>query len=185
METKFFAKQADFRKWLEKNHEKKTELMVGFYKVGSSKPSMTWPQAVDEALCFGWIDGVRRGIDEESYCNRFTPRKANSNWSAINIAKVEKLIKEGLMKPSGLAAFEKRRDDKSRVYAYENEPAKLSPAFEKKFKANKDAWKFFSTQAPSYQRTMVHWIMRAKQELTQTKRLEQTIAASADGRRVQ
>lgn len=185
MEIKFFAKQADFRKWLEKNHDKKTEVIVGFYKVGSGKPSMTWPQAVDEALCFGWIDGVRRGIDEESYCNRFTPRKPNSNWSSINIAKVEKLLKEGLMTPMGLAAFEKRNENKSSVYSYENEPAKLSSALEKKFKANKAAWKFFTMQAPSYQRTMVHWIMGAKQESTQTKRLERTIAASAERRRVQ
>jgi len=184
MEIKFFVKQADFRKWLEKNHDKKTELIVGFYNVGSGKPSITWTQSVDEALRFGWIDGVRRGIDEESYCIRFTPRKPNSNWSAINIAKVEKLTKEDLMKPAGLAAFERRKEHKSCVYAYENEPAALSPAFQKRFKANKAAWKFFTTQAPSYQRTIIHWIMRAKQQSTQTKRLEQTISASSESKRI-
>jgi uncharacterized protein YdeI (YjbR/CyaY-like superfamily) len=181
---KFFAKQSDFRKWLVKNHKKETELLVGFYKVGSSKPSMTWPQSVDEALCFGWIDGVRRNIDEESYSIRFTPRKPTSIWSAINIKKVADLTEKGLMMPPGLAAFEKRKEHRSRIYAYENEPVKLYPEFEKKFKANKKAWAFFTTQAPSYQKTIVHWIMRAKQESTRLKRIEQAITESEKQKRM-
>ncbi len=180
----FFAKQSDFRKWLAINHMKESELLVGFYKVGSGKASMTWPQSVDEALCFGWIDGVRKNIDEESYSIRFTPRKPTSIWSSINIKKVAELTEKGLMKPAGIAAFEKRSENKSCIYAYENEPVKLSPELEKKFKSEKSAWKFFSSQAPSYQKTVVHWIMKAKQEATQIKRLEQAIDASANNKRV-
>src|ERR1700749_1534550 len=119
MEPTFFAKQADFRKWLTKNHEKQKELYVGFYKVGSGKPSITWPQSVDEALCFGWIDGVRKSIDEHSYYIRFTPRKPGSIWSAINIKKIEELTQKGLMYPMGIEAFGKRKENKSKVYAYE------------------------------------------------------------------
>lgn len=184
MTPTFFAKQYDFRKWLEKNHAKKTELLVGFYKVGSGKPSMTWPQSVDEALCFGWIDGVRKRIDDDSYTIRFTPRKPTSIWSAVNIKKIEELTKSGLMRPAGLEAFENRTENKSKIYAYENEPEKLSPAFEKKFKADKKAWDFFTAQAPSYQKTVIHWIMRAKQETTKISRLEKTIAESAKQKRL-
>ncbi|MEO5857413.1 MAG: YdeI/OmpD-associated family protein [Pyrinomonadaceae bacterium] len=181
---KFFKNQADFRKWLEKNHDKAVELTVGFYKIGSGKASMIWMEAVDQALCFGWIDGVRRKIDEESYSNRFTPRRPTSNWSAINIAKVEDLKSKGLMTPSGIAAYEKRLEHKSRIYSYESDPAKLAAEYEEEFKKNKSAWKFFTSQAPSYQRVMVHWIMRAKKEGTRLSRLQKTIAASDAGKRV-
>lgn len=184
MTPTFFAKQSNFRKWLEKNHETQTELLVGFYKVGSGKPSMTWPQSVDEALCFGWIDGVRKRIDDDSYSIRFTPRKPTSIWSAINIKKVGELTDQGLMQPAGLAAFEKRKDSKSMIYAYENEPAKLSPEFEKKFKTNKKAWNFFAAQAPSYQKTIFHWIMRAKQETTRASRLDKVISESGKQKRL-
>src|SRR5476649_488337 len=122
----FFPKPSDFRKWLLKNHKKETELLVGFYKVGSGKPSITWPQSVDEALCFGWIDGVRKSIDAESYSIRFTPRKHTSIWSAVNIKKMEELIEKELMQPAGLAIFQKRTENKSMIYAYENEAKKLS-----------------------------------------------------------
>ena len=185
MTTKFFKTQADFRKWLEKNHEKETELTVGFYRIGTGRPSMTWPEAVAQALCFGWIDGVRRKIDEESYSNRFTPRRPTSNWSAINIAKVEELTNKGLMKPAGIAAFEKRLEHKSRIYAYESDPSKLSAKCEKEFKKNKPAWKFFTSQAPSYQRVIVNWIMRAKREETRISRLHKTIEASSANKRVE
>lgn len=158
--------------------------MVGFYKAGSGKPCMTWPQSVDEALCFGWIDGVRKRIDDESYSIRFTPRKPGSIWSSVNIKKVEKLIEVGKMQPSGLAAYEKRTESRSGIYAYENAPIQLSPEFEKKFKANKTAWAFFKAQAPSYQKTIVHWIMRGKQETTKNSRLEKTIAESENQKRV-
>ena len=184
MTPTFFAKSSDFRKWLAKNHLTCTELLVGFYKVDSGKPSMTWPQSVDEALCFGWIDGVRKRIDDDSYSIRFTPRKATSIWSAVNIKKIEDLTQKGLMQPAGLAAFEKRTEHRSRIYAYETEPAKLSAKFEKAFKANKNAWAFFTAQALSYQKTVVHWIMRAKQESTQLSRLEKTITESADQKRL-
>lgn len=180
----FFAKPSDFRKWLAKNHKTESELLVGFYKVGSGKPSMTWPESVDHALCFGWIDGVRKKIDDESYSIRFTPRKPSSIWSAINIEKVEDLAHKGLMQPTGFEAFEKRTENKSRIYAYENDPVKLSVEFEKRFKEDKNAWTFFAAQAPSYQRTIIHWIMRAKQEVTRVARLERTIAESEKQKRL-
>ncbi|MEP6789396.1 MAG: YdeI/OmpD-associated family protein [Acidobacteriota bacterium] len=180
----FFTFQSEFRKWLAINHDKNSELLVGFYKVGSDKPSLTWPESVDQALCFGWIDGVRRRIDDDSYSIRFTPRKPTSIWSAINIKKVEELIKSGQMRPAGLAAFERRKESKSRIYAYENEPAKLSAEFEKLFKANKMAWAFFTTQAKSYQNVIIHRIMTAKQEKTRLSRLEQAITESEEQRRL-
>lgn len=184
MEPKFFATQSDLRKWFMKNHDKETELFLGYYKVGSGKPSVTWPQSVDEALCFGWIDGVRRSKDEESYFIRFTKRKPTSIWSAVNIAKVEKLTKEGLMMPEGLAAFAKRKEERSGIYSFEKEAVPLSSAFEKQFKAHKAAWVFFSAQAPSYKKTAVHWVMAAKQEKTRTSRLEKLMHASAGGKRI-
>jgi uncharacterized protein YdeI (YjbR/CyaY-like superfamily) len=179
MKHKFFAKQHEFRKWLEKNYTKETELIVGFYKVGSGKENMTWPQSVDEALCFGWIDGIRKSIDEESYCIRFTPRKPGSNWSAVNIKKVEILTKNGLMKPAGLKIYNNRKEKKSELYSYENKPEKLTAAYEKIFKADKKAWDFFSSQAPSYQKTIFFWILSAKQEKTRVTRLEKVINASS------
>src|SRR3954470_14916245 len=159
MQPTFFAKQSDFRNWLQKNHKIETELLVGFYKVGSGKPSMTWSQSVDEALCFGWIDGVRTSIDKESYQIRFTQRKPTSIWSAINIKKVEELTRQGLMQPAGLASFEKRTEQKSRIYTYENEEAKFTQTFEKQFKANKKAWSYFQSLAPSYKKLSTHWVM--------------------------
>jgi len=177
----FFAKQSDFRKWLQKNHKKETELLVGFYKVDSGKPSMTWSQSVDEALCFGWIDGVRKAIDKDSYQIRFTQRKSTSIWSAINIKKIEELTKQGLMQPAGLASFEKRTESKSKIYSYEKDEAKLPQNFKKQFKANKKAWDYFQSLAPSYRKVSAHWVMSAKQEMTKTKRLNQLISDSAAG----
>lgn len=180
----FFPSSSDFRKWLEKNHDKEFELLVGFYKVDSGKQSMTWSESVDEALCFGWIDGVRKSMNSESYTIRFTPRKIKSIWSDVNIKKVEDLTKKGLMHSSGLAIFEKRKESNSKIYSYENEPVKLEEGFEKKLKANVKAWTFFNSQAPSYQKTAVHWIMSAKQEVTRLSRLEKLIAASEASQRV-
>jgi len=177
----FFTNQSDFRKWLQKNHKNKTELLVGFYKIDSGKPSMTWPQSVDEALCFGWIDGVRKSIDKESYQIRFSQRKPTSIWSAINIKKVGELEKQGLMQPGGLASFEKRIESKSKIYSYEEDEAELSQDFKKQFKANKKAWDYFQALAPSYKKVSIHWVMRAKQELTRVKRLKKLIADSAIG----
>jgi uncharacterized protein YdeI (YjbR/CyaY-like superfamily) len=177
----FFEKQSDFRKWLQKNHKKETGLLVGFYKVGSGKPSMTWSQSVDEALCFGWIDGVRKSIDKESYQIRFTRRKASSIWSAINIKKMEELTRQGFMQPAGLASFEKRSESKSKIYSYEKDIAELPPLFGKQFKANRKAWNYFQSLAPSYRKVSMHWVMSAKQETTQIKRLTQLISDSAAG----
>jgi uncharacterized protein YdeI (YjbR/CyaY-like superfamily) len=177
----FFSKQSDFRKWLHKNHEKETELIVGFYKVGSGKASMTWSQSVDEALCFGWIDGVRKSIDKDSYQIRFTKRKPTSIWSAINIKKVEELTAQGLMKASGLASFEKRKESKSKIYSYEKDEAKFTPDFKKKFQANKKAWYYFQSLSAGYKKVSAHWVMSAKQETTRLKRLNQLISDSAAG----
>jgi len=184
MKPLFFAKQKEFRKWLKENHKKATEVLVGYYKVASGKPSITWSQSVDEALCFGWIDGVRRSIDSESYYNRFTPRRPNSNWSAINIKKVEMLIENGLMQSAGLEAFNKRKEEKSKVYSFENEAKKLPPPYEKQFKANKKAWEYYTSQAPSYQKMVAHWIISAKQEKTRLSRLEKAIAESEKQKRI-
>jgi uncharacterized protein YdeI (YjbR/CyaY-like superfamily) len=180
----FFSTQSSFRKWLEKNHGKAKELLVGFYKVNSGKESMSWSQSVDEAICFGWIDGVRKSIDSESYSIRFTPRKPGSIWSAINIQKVENLSKQGLMHPSGMTAFEKRQEHKSRIYSYEKPAENLSKDFLKKFQSNKKAWKYFQSMAPSYQRTAIHWVMNAKQENTRIKRVAELINDSEAGRKI-
>ena len=181
MAPKFFATQKEFRKWLEKNHTKETELLVGFYKVDSGKPSITWSQAVDEALCFGWIDGVRKSIDNESYQIRFTPRKPTSIWSAVNIRKIEELTKQGLMHPAGTASFKNRKEYRSRIYSFENEEVEFSPSLEKKFKANKIAWRYFQSLAQSYRKTSKHWVMSAKQETTREKRLNELIRDSEAG----
>lgn len=184
MSPKFFSDQSKFRKWLATHHSSQTELLVGFHKVGSGKPSMTWPESVDQALCFGWIDGVRRRIDDESYSIRFTPRKAGSIWSAVNIKKVEELTKSGLMQPAGVTAFEKRTEGRSKIYSYEKEASELSHEFEKQFRKNKKAWEFFATQPPSYRKVMIHHIMDAKQEKTRVSRLLITIEASENGKRL-
>lgn len=176
MKLVFFPTQKDMRKWFEKNHKKEKELLVGFYKVSTGKPTITWSQSVDEALCFGWIDGVRRSVDEERYCIRFTPRNPKSNWSAINIKKVEELIKLGLMRSEGLAAFSFRKEEKSKIYSYENPGVVLDKSYEKIFKSNKAAWKFFQSMAPSYQKTALRWVMSAKHEETRLKRLQTLIS---------
>lgn len=180
----FFKTQDDFRKWLESHHEKETELIVGFYKVDSGKPSMSWSQSVDQALCFGWIDGVRKSIDKESYCIRFTPRRNSSNWSAINIKKIEKLTKAGLMKPAGIKAYSLRKENKSEIYSYENDTTFLDSIYESQFRENKKAWDFFMKQAPSYRKAITHWIMGAMQEKTRQSRLEKTIKVSEQQKRV-
>lgn len=167
----FFKTQKELRKWFEKYHRIETELYVGFYKISSGKKTITWSQAVDEAICFGWIDSIRRSIDNESYYNRFTPRRPNSNWSDINIKKVEVLTKLGLMKPAGLEIFNKRKIDKSRVYSYENKPDNLSPELETIFMSNEKAWEFFNKLSNSYKKTIYFWIMSAKQDDTKLRRL--------------
>jgi len=184
MNPTFFATQQKFREWLEKHHQKETELLVGFYKVTTKKPTMSWSESVDQALCFGWIDGVRKSIDEESYSIRFTPRKKTSIWSAINIKKVEELTKSGLMTEEGQKAFDLRSEERSRIYSHEKEASVLDPEFETQFNANKIAWEYFTAQAPSYKKVMIHWIMSAKQEKTRISRLEKTITVSAEQKRM-
>lgn len=171
----YFKTPADFRKWLTKNHAKATELLVGFYKRGTGRASLTWPESVEEALCFGWIDGVRKRVDDDSYTIRFTPRKPTSTWSAINIRLAEKLIDEGRMCPPGLRAFRARKAIKSAIYSYENRPQSFSPEYEKSFKRNKRAWEYFGAQAPWYRRTSIYWVMSAKKPETQLRRLSTLI----------
>jgi uncharacterized protein YdeI (YjbR/CyaY-like superfamily) len=179
----YFATPADFRAWFEKNHARESELWVGFHKKATSTPSITWPESVDEALCFGWIDGVRKRIDDERYMIRFTPRKATSNWSNVNIKRVAELQALGLMKPEGLRVFEAR--DPKREYSYEQtRTVSLDAALEKKFRAKKKAWAFFVAQPPGYQRTLSFWVMSAKREETRLARLEKLIATSAGGNRI-
>lgn len=181
----FFATPAEWRRWLEKNHASATELSVGFYKKGSGRPSITWPEAVDEALCFGWIDGVRRTIDDESYRIRFTPRRARSIWSAVNVKRVAALQQEGRMTEAGLRAFGARSEARTAVYSFEQ---KRDPAFSaadaKRFRSNAAAWKFFQAQPPSYRRPATWWVISAKQEATRERRLATLIADSAAGRRI-
>jgi uncharacterized protein YdeI (YjbR/CyaY-like superfamily) len=174
----YFQNQNEFRKWLEKNHSKESEIIVGYYKVGTGKPSLTWSQSVDQAICFGWIDGIRRSIDEERYCIRFTPRKLTSIWSKVNITKVGELKKKGLMTEPGLQVYNNRKDSISGIYSFEKEAAKLDDDSERLFKSNQTAWDFFAKQAPSYQKTKIYWIMSAKQETTKISRLNKLILAS-------
>lgn len=175
----FFATPAKFRAWFEKHHSSASELWVGFYKKGSGRPSITWPEAVDEALCVGWIDGVRKSIDDESYRIRFTPRKPQSTWSAVNLARVEVLTREGRMRPAGLKAFEKRVEAKTGIYAYEQrKAAELDAASEQRFRSDPEAWEYFQSRPPGYRKTALWWVVSAKKEETRRKRLEQLIEDS-------
>lgn len=184
MEPIFFTSQLEFRKWLETNHKKKTELLVGFWKAATGKPSMHWSESVDQALCFGWIDGVRRSLGDEAYTIRFTPRRPKSIWSRINIEKVERLKKEGMMMPAGLSAFERKEGHRSVIYSYENRPREFESEYEKKFRRNKKAWRFFMEQPPGYRRLMIYWVSSAKRESTRAGRFEKLIAASETLRRL-
>lgn len=182
MEPTFFPSPAEFRAWLEENHETAGEVLVGFYKKKAGKPSMTWSESVDQALCFGWIDGKGRSLGDEAHTIRFTPRRPKSNWSAINIAKVARLTEAGLMRPAGLAAFEKREEARSGVYSYEQRHlAKLTPEQEAEFRANPEAWEWFQATAPSYRKTAIFWVTSAKRPETVAKRLRQLIDDSAAG----
>jgi uncharacterized protein YdeI (YjbR/CyaY-like superfamily) len=182
---KFFATPAEFRAWLEENHETERELLVGFYKKGSGRPSITWPESVEQALCFGWIDGVRRGLDDESYTIRFTPRKPSSSWSRVNLEKVEELKGRGLMQPAGLRAHEQRREAKTGIYSYEQrEAAELPAEYEERIRANAEAWNDWSARSPSYRKAAVWWVVSAKREETRERRLAQLIEHSAKGRTV-
>jgi uncharacterized protein YdeI (YjbR/CyaY-like superfamily) len=180
----FFRTPADLRKWFRKNHATATELWIGFYKVGSGKPSVTWPQAVDEALCCGWIDGIRKTVDEESYKIRFTPRRPRSVWSAVNIKRVKVLSDEKRMLPAGREAFAARRENKSGIYSYEQRPLDLPEPYLSEMKQHKAAWTFFAAQPPSYRKVMTWFILSAKREETRLQRLEKLIGVSATGKRM-
>ena len=181
----FFATAADFGTWLERHGATESELIVGFYKRGTGRPSMTWPESVDEALCHGWIDGVRTRIDEQSYKIRFTPRKPTSTWSAINIERVRDLRRQGRMKDAGLKAHSHRREAKSKIYAYEQaESAMLERKEEAQFRRNKKAWKFFEAQPPGYRHLVVWRIVSAKRAETRQARLAKLIEASENGQRL-
>jgi len=185
MEPQFFAAPDEFRTWLEEHHATATEVLVGFHKKGSGRPSMTWTESVREALCFGWIDGIRRSLGDESYTIRFTPRKTGSNWSRVNVRHVEELIRERRMTRAGLAAFEARRPERTGVYSFEQRhTAGLEREQEERFRADAKAWEFFEKQPPSYRRTAIFWVVSAKREDTRARRLETLIADSAAGRRL-
>src|SRR6266566_785755 len=184
MNPKFFKTPSAFRKWLAAHHAKETALWVGFHKKNSGKPSITWPESVEEALCFGWIDGIRKRIDEASYQIRFTPRKPISTWSVVNIKIAQKLIKEKRMQPAGLKAFAARKEYRSGIYSYEQRSPELVEPYAGKFKRNKAAWKFFQAQPPSYRKMMNWFIVSAKLEETRLKRLDKLIEASAREQRL-
>ena len=177
----YFASPAEWRAWLEQHHASAGELVVGFYKRATGEPSLTWPESVDQALCFGWIDGIRRRVDDARYTIRFTPRRARSIWSLVNTKRVAELTKQKLMRPAGLRAFEART--KTGVYHYEQvRKASLGAAYEKKLKAVPGAWKYFKSRAPWLQRNLILWVTSAKQEGTRLRRLAFLITACAEGR---
>jgi uncharacterized protein YdeI (YjbR/CyaY-like superfamily) len=181
----YFDSPAAFRRWLEAHHASAGELLVGYHKAHTGRPSLTWPESVDEALCFGWIDGVRRRVDDDRYTIRFTPRRKHSIWSLVNIRRVAVLTAEGRMRPAGVRAFEARRDARSGVYSFERpEPAALSDADERRFKTHKKAWAFFQSQPPGYRKTVMHWVTSAKRAETRETRLATLIADSEAGLRI-
>lgn len=184
MDPIYFSTQVELRRWLTRNHDKARELLVEFHKKGSGKPSITWPESVDVALCFGWIDGVRKSLGPESYTIRFTPRRAKSIWSAVNVKRIQDLIALGLVHPAGLKAFQERDPKRAGLYSFEKETVEFDPALEEKFTANEAAWAFFQAQPPWYRRVACHWVMSAKRDETRVRRLETLIADSAEGRRI-
>jgi uncharacterized protein YdeI (YjbR/CyaY-like superfamily) len=184
MSPTYFPSPAAFRAWLLEHHATATELVVGYHKTGTGTPSMTWTESVREALCVGWIDGIRRRVDDSRYTIRFTPRKKGSIWSAVNVKHVEELIAAGLMEPAGLRAFEARSPARSGVYAFEQEQVELPLEFVARFKKQKKAWAWFEAAAPSYRRPAIWWVISAKREETRERRLQTLIECSAEGVRL-
>jgi uncharacterized protein YdeI (YjbR/CyaY-like superfamily) len=184
-EPRFFPAASAWRKWLAKNHATADEFWVGFHKKASGKPSITWPESVDEALCFGWIDGVRKSIDADRYKIRFTPRRPGSTWSLVNMKRVEELSALGRMQSAGIDAFAVRKEKRSGIYAYEQrKKAALDPEQERRFRASRRAWDFFQSQPPSYRQTATWWVVSAKREETRERRLAVLIDDSERGRRI-
>jgi uncharacterized protein YdeI (YjbR/CyaY-like superfamily) len=185
MSVRFFTSPAAFRTWLERHHRAARELHVGFHKRATGKPSLTWPESVDEALCFGWIDGIRRRLDDGRYTIRFTPRKPDSTWSVVNLKRMRALIRAGRVHPSGFRVFRERDRRKSGLYSFEQRRhIRLAPRFARLLRANHQAWSFYQVQAPWYRRTAAFWVMSAKQEATQLRRLGTLIRDSAQGRKI-
>lgn len=184
MDVHYFATPAELRAWLEANHDHATELWVGFHRKETGTPSVTWPEVVDEALCVGWIDGIRKRVDDRRFAIRLTPRKRGSVWSALNIANVERLAAQGRMRPAGIAAFERRDDARSLVYSYERATAALDPDHEARFRANAEAWAFWVRQPPGYRKLAAWYVLSARLHETRARRLDQLIADSAAGRRL-
>ena len=180
---RFFKTQDDFRRWLARHHKTKSKLIVGYYKVGSGKPSMTWSESVDQALCYGWIDGIRRRIDEDSYSIRFTPRRPGSKWSNVNLEKVEVLKRKKLMRAAGIAAYERRVEGRRAGYAYEETFEELPRETESEFRRHKKAWAFFEQQPPSWKKKVIHWLTSAKREATRDRRLRKLIEGCERGER--
>jgi len=183
MKSIYFPTAADFRAWLTTNHASCTELIVGFYKKGSGTPSIAYSEALDQALCFGWIDGVRKSVDAARYTIRFTPRKPKSYWSAVNTNRAQELIKLGIMQSPGLKAFQARDQASTNRYSFERETAKFPRAYSRQFRSNPDAWAFFQSQPPYYKRAITWWVICAKQEETRFRRLQTLIDVSSHKRR--
>jgi len=184
MTSRFFKTPRDWRLWLRANHKTAREQWVGFHKLGSGKPSLTDHEALDEALAFGWIDGLRKSVTASSYKIRFTPRKPSSIWSAVNLARVKVLIDGGRMSPHGLEVYEHRNKARTNLYSFEQKTCALTPAQERTFKANRDAWAFFNVQPPGYRKVTTWWVVSAKKEETKERRLATLIATSAAGKRI-
>lgn len=182
MKPIFFKSALDFRKWLSKNFKTEDELWVGFYKVATGKPSLTWSESVNQALCYGWIDGLRKSIDSERYMIRFTPRRPGSIWSRVNLKKMDDLISKGLMTEHGMQVYQNRKPDKKDLYSFEQVEIKFPVEFEKTFRSNRKAWNYFKLQNSSYRKAATWWVISAKQENTRLKRLQMLIEDSEDGR---
>lgn len=183
-DIRYFATPEALRDWFDANHETADELWLGYYRKSTGRPSVDWSQAVDEALCVGWIDGVRRSLDETSFVQRFTPRRKGSTWSAVNVAKVKALTDAGRMRPAGTAAFEARSAANTAIYSYERAATAFTPEEEARFRANSSAWTDWEARPPSYRRAVTHWVTSAKQAATRARRLDTLIANSVAGRKV-
>jgi uncharacterized protein YdeI (YjbR/CyaY-like superfamily) len=183
-DVRFFATADAFREWLRRNHDRATDVWIGFHRTRFGRGGLTYRDAVDQALCFGWIDGIRKTLDAERYANRFTPRKRGSTWSLVNVRRAEELVERGLMETAGLRAFRERDERRSGRYSYENRPARLSGPYERELRANPTAWEFFRAQPPGYRRTATWWVMDAKREETRRRRLATLVEVSAAGRRL-
>jgi uncharacterized protein YdeI (YjbR/CyaY-like superfamily) len=181
---RFFPTPNDFRRWLEEHHDSEDELWVGFHKKATGRPTITWPESVDEALCFGWIDGLRKSVDDDAYMIRFTPRRPSSTWSLVNLERVTALLEEGRMAEAGIAAYEARDPEKAGIYAFESDDARLSRQQEREFRRHAEAWAFWKAQPPGYRRQTTRWVVSAKREATRARRLATLIDDSANRRRI-